>query len=45
MVAIRKSYERGCQEKNSPLLPCVGKLFDLHPARCWGSLRASEAVG
>ena|ERR1035438_1769534 len=31
---IRPSYERGCQEKNSPLLPCEGKLFGLHPARC-----------
>src|SRR5580692_10638238 len=30
------SYERGCQEKNSPLLPCEGKLFALHPARCCG---------
>jgi hypothetical protein len=29
------SYERGCQEKDSPLLPCEGKLFALHPAqRC-----------
>jgi hypothetical protein len=33
---IRKSYERGCQEKNSALLPCKGKLSHLHPARrCW----------
>jgi hypothetical protein len=38
---VSKSYERGCQEKNSPLLPCEGKLFALHPAqsrrfRCCG---------
>jgi hypothetical protein len=32
---FQRSYERGCQEKNSPLLPCEGKLFALHPAqRC-----------
>src|ERR1017187_5250754 len=33
------SYERGCQGKKSPLLPCAGKLFALHPARCRRSLR------
>ena|ERR1035437_1471961 len=29
------SYERGCQAKKPLLLPRKGKLFGLHPARCW----------
>jgi hypothetical protein len=37
------SYERGCQEKNSPLLPCEGTLFALHPAQSLG-LRCCELV-
>ena len=33
IFVLKTSYERGCQEKNSPLLPCEGKLFAMHPAR------------
>ena len=33
---VKLSYERGCQEKNSPLLPYEGKLFALHPAQSCG---------
>jgi hypothetical protein len=36
---LNSSYERGCQEKNSPVLPCEGKLFALHPAHCLRRLR------
>jgi hypothetical protein len=34
-TVVSTSYERGCQEKNSPSLPPRGRLSDLHPAqRC-----------
>ena len=38
-TSCKSSYERGCQEKNSPLLLCERKLFALHPAHCRRSLR------